>query len=467
MRVVSPRTWMLMMICTSLVGIQVVAQTQELQFAKAKKLYEHHDYREALYEFNIYINDGGVLLDAFYYRGSCYMSVNQVDLGMSDFYYVLKIDPQYSMALYRLAKLYEQRENYDQALNFYEQYSLQQPKEAESYVRQAIVYAKAGGGDDDYTVDMMEKAYRLDNENEQAIYYLAWARYLNQSYDEAIVLANKGKQYDPMNVEWYKILGNSEIHLGNYETAANLMRSVIQKLPFDNQLFTIYADALNLQHTPNTLLREEENGHYLTFVEQASLKELDMYSREGQLYAYNILYDSYGMDDLLGLDKYFMLYYGFSNQEHYDPYSMKESRCDVLFEEGQYKACLEEADRKLQENPAHLESLLYAIVSTYQLQDMEQYGMYIRHYYGYMNGILASGDGDSFEHAIIVINPQDEHTILSFLGYEFIRQSLVVHQSHSYDLVTVLDDQGEEKELYFNIDKPFGALSSLMTSDAK
>jgi hypothetical protein len=81
---------------------------------------------------------------------------------------------------------------------------------------------------------------------------------------------------------------------------------------------------------------------------------------------------------------------------------------------------------------------------------------------GLIKSILNSGDGKSQDTAFTVISTGEEYVILRVYGLMPGSQSLESSKGHHYDRLDAIDPKTKEKvTLYFNIDRPFGALENL------
>jgi hypothetical protein len=81
---------------------------------------------------------------------------------------------------------------------------------------------------------------------------------------------------------------------------------------------------------------------------------------------------------------------------------------------------------------------------------------------GLIKSILNSGDGKSQDTAFTVISTDEEYVILRVYGLMPGSQSLESSKGHHYDRMDAVNPKTNEKvTLYFNIDRPFGALESL------
>jgi hypothetical protein len=81
---------------------------------------------------------------------------------------------------------------------------------------------------------------------------------------------------------------------------------------------------------------------------------------------------------------------------------------------------------------------------------------------GLIKSILNSGDGKSQETAFVVISTAEEYVILRVLGLTPGSQSLQSANGHHYDRLDAVDPKTKQKvTLYFNIDRPYGALEKM------
>ena len=81
---------------------------------------------------------------------------------------------------------------------------------------------------------------------------------------------------------------------------------------------------------------------------------------------------------------------------------------------------------------------------------------------GLIKSILSSGDGRSKETAFTVISTDEEYVILRVYGLMPGSQSLLDANGHHYDRLDATNPKTNEKvTLYFNIDRPYGALEKL------
>src|SRR5262249_38139558 len=76
-----------------------------------------------------------------------------------------------------------------------------------------------------------------------------------------------------------------------------------------------------------------------------------------------------------------------------------------------------------------------------------------------MNAILKTGDGKTARPAYVVVTISEEYDVLYTQGLVFESQSLASEHGHVYDRIVTKTDKGEEKTVYFQIDKPMAWMS--------
>jgi tetratricopeptide (TPR) repeat protein len=158
-----------------------------------------------------------------------------------------------------------------------------------------------------------------------------------------------------------------------------------------------------------------------------------------------------------------MFYFGQTKSDRYTPYARNESHlADSIFslvQSGFYDEAASLGSDYLKMNPSEI-SIYYHTGDAYlKAGNTEKAEEYLYKYQGLITSIIATGDGKSAESAYLVISPSDEFTITQFFGYSVSQQLLQDQNGHYFDILTALNKAGEEKEIYFNIDKPFGSLS--------
>ena len=161
---------------------------------------------------------------------------------------------------------------------------------------------------------------------------------------------------------------------------------------------------------------------------------------------------------LEGID-YLLLYYGGAYTENYSPYGERGliSSVDELIEEEKYDEAIERGLEILQENPGMVE-LYYSLTASYHLTgDTIMAQSYYEKYVNLLSIPYYSGNGLEKDSAFVVRIVRDEYLILEELGYKLESQHLIIDEETGmpYDLMKVVDESGNEEELYFNIYQPY------------
>jgi len=124
-----------------------------------------------------------------------------------------------------------------------------------------------------------------------------------------------------------------------------------------------------------------------------------------------------------------------------------------------YAKALEYAEKIIENKYVDINAHLIASVANKEQGDAEkeQFHRYVAD--GLIKSILASGDGKKPETAYTVISTEEEYVILRVYGLMPQRQALLEEKGHYYDRLDAVDPKTKDTvSLYFNIDRPYGAL---------
>lgn len=165
-------------------------------------------------------------------------------------------------------------------------------------------------------------------------------------------------------------------------------------------------------------------------------------------------------DTTLTLDQYRNLYYGFAIQEDFVPYqNEKEKLLDIrrkfVKEKGSSTVCPEAirvAKGTLEDNPFDIPAISLISIAYLQLGDTIQYREWDIKQKGILDAILSSGDGEDPSSAFHVIDIEHEYEVLSRLGLQIDKDSLVNSQ---VEYLKVKPNAEDERGFFFN----FGACS--------
>lgn len=167
-------------------------------------------------------------------------------------------------------------------------------------------------------------------------------------------------------------------------------------------------------------------------------------------------------DTTLSMEQYRALYYGFTLQEDFVPYqpSMKQLfdiRKKLSKNNGNPKLCPEAVDLSLailDDNPFDLLAISTLSFSYLQLHDTVSYHLWNDKQNSLLDAILSSGDGDTEESAIHVINIEHEYEVLNRMGLKVEKDSLC---NDHIEYIKVKENAEDIQGLYFD----FGACRSV------
>ncbi len=178
-------------------------------------------------------------------------------------------------------------------------------------------------------------------------------------------------------------------------------------------------------------------------------------------YYFFALYDRYERaDSTMTIEEKRHLYYGYSFQPSYSPYSVSDSQ-DELYE----ILRSEKTDTKTMEN---LIKVSEKVLSNYPFSiRIKEYRMYAFKQLGKLkeakieeiqanaiiDAILSTGDGTSKESCFYVINTTNEYEILDILGFRFGGEQKLIEQK--YDYLTLAENSYNFDGFYFDVTRLF------------
>jgi len=185
---------------------------------------------------------------------------------------------------------------------------------------------------------------------------------------------------------------------------------------------------------------------------------------ESQYYYPDLIERILANDEKITHGEYKHLYYGNVFQEYYHPYgsSFVKKDFDEIYAAGDNKKIIEKGLAVLQENPVDIEVTLKVLLAYLNEGDTTMARIYGKKYYGFLDVIYASGDGETMESAYVVISVTDEYRVVGDLNLSVIEQYLI----EDSDLL-IFEKKGQRrirgkkiKHLYFNVRMPLMSLSN-------
>lgn len=160
-------------------------------------------------------------------------------------------------------------------------------------------------------------------------------------------------------------------------------------------------------------------------------------------------------DTTLSMEQYRALYYGFSLQEDYVPYMMEkkqlfEIRKSLNNSKGSPKLCpeaIQVSQAVLDDNPFDLLAISTISFAYLQLRDTVSYQLWNAKQNALLDAIISSGDGETQETAIHVIDIEHEYEVLSRMGLKVDKDSLC---NNKIEYLRVKDNAEDIPGLYFD-----------------
>jgi len=181
-------------------------------------------------------------------------------------------------------------------------------------------------------------------------------------------------------------------------------------------------------------------------------------NQKGPNYYPNLMRRYMANDTTLTLEQVRNLYYGFALQEDFVPYQSERTelydiRKKLVRNNGNPRYCpdaVKIAQVVLDDNPFDLLAISTMSFAFLQLQDTASYRLWIDKQNALLDAIVSSGDGETKESAIHVINIEHEYEVLNRLGLQIEADSLCNDQ---VEYLKVKDNAEDIPGLFFN----FGA----------
>jgi tetratricopeptide (TPR) repeat protein len=299
-----------------------------------------------------------------------------------------------------------------------------------------------------------------------AIYCLAFSLMESGDYEESIRYIQEGIELAPELAAFYALMSRVLTRKGSFVESGMFINRAIDLAPDETGNYFIKAENVILNITNQTILLANIYPPRFRSIRSTEISRFDknILDRKHPYY-YKTLADKFSKDfRSLALDEYFMLYYGQTVSGQYVPYARNERyTADSLFSimnRGQYAEAAVTGADYLDKNPSEISIYHHTGLAYLNSGNYSKAEEYFHKYYGFITSILASGDGKSPESAYIVISTNEEYTLMEYLGLRVSQQLLTEQKNQYFDVLTGITHSGEEKQVYFNVDKPFGSLKN-------
>lgn len=147
----------------------------------------------------------------------------------------------------------------------------------------------------------------------------------------------------------------------------------------------------------------------------------------------------------------------YATSEFYSPYDFNQDERSALWEAIQKEDMAQLAhlaEGLIEENFLDLEGHLLAYLAYESLGNEEKASYYKDCVQGFLDSILASGDGRTPQTAFVVINVNEEYALLMAMGFTPQRQQLIKSGDDICDVVIFETPEGQMGQMFFNVNIP-------------
>jgi len=183
--------------------------------------------------------------------------------------------------------------------------------------------------------------------------------------------------------------------------------------------------------------------------------EKQIKDKNSEFYYPELLKKFNASDSTITLEQRRHLYYGYTFQKEYDPYS-ESNQADslrIMMKKGRhteedFQKISSLCDASLKENPFDLRAFNYKLYACQELRDEPEFIKNLTKMKIIIDALVSSGDGLTKETAFYVITTSHEYDLLNIIGLNFSgKQSLV----KNHDYLEVTENAHGIKGMYFDV----------------
>lgn len=424
------------------------------------------DYDSAIYYFHGALNADPDYLDAAFNLGRAHSGLGSYPEALVYFRHYAVSNPDTSAVWAEIARIYEQQGIYDSALYFVNTAVEKNPDDLDAIDQRMFINMVL----ENY--EFCEKDARhilsIMPQDLTAIYCLAFSLMEAGDYDESISRIQKGIELAPKLAAFYSLMSRVLTRKGSVIESGMFINRAIDLAPQEPGNYLIKAENDILGVTiPSLLLAGSWPPRFRT-IKSAEISNLDKYiSDRKNTYYHKTLEDKFFNNfRSLGLDQFFMLYYGQTISERYSPYAVNSrdiaDSLHSMIKAGRYAEAGNVGARWLENDLSAISIYWLTGFAFLEAGNKPKAEEFFHKYEGFIASMLATGDGEGPESAYIVISTTEEYTLMEYLGFKVSGQFLSEHNGHYFDILSGITPSGEEKQVYFNIDKPFSSLGKIL-----
>jgi Domain of unknown function (DUF4919) len=175
-------------------------------------------------------------------------------------------------------------------------------------------------------------------------------------------------------------------------------------------------------------------------------------------------------DSTMTVEERRYLYYGFTTQEHYNPYATDEGSeklSEVLKKEElaakEFDQIITFGDEILKKNPFNLRVMNYQLFAYEKKNDTVNFTKKVTQLRMVVDAILSTGKGTTADNAIYVIDVSHEYDILNLIGFEYGGTQRLIGEN---DYLTLAPNQYNVEGLYFDVSASKNQLMNLLNDNS-
>ena len=187
--------------------------------------------------------------------------------------------------------------------------------------------------------------------------------------------------------------------------------------------------------------------------------------KNSNLYYNSLMTRFRNADSTMNLKEKRHLYYGYTFNKDYAPYSGSDYRDSIkpLMDKEKLDSldltkCIEFADAMLLHNPFDLNAMNYKSYALEQMGNITDYKKLYHQAITIYDAIFSSGNGKSRKEAFYVIEISHEYKVLNVLGFQWGGSQSKIE---SYDYLTLAENEWEIEGLYFDVSPALSVLSDM------
>ncbi|PCJ86729.1 MAG: hypothetical protein COA57_05835 [Flavobacteriales bacterium] len=251
------------------------------------------------------------------------------------------------------------------------------------------------------------------------------------------------------------------VSLQTIDASDNLIEDVAGDMNALVSLEAFFLDSSKMKIIPETMLQVQKKGVLITGLKNP----VDFDGIEAEIsdsispYFYQSLMKKYLKNsEFLNAEEYKHLYYGYVFQETYKP--NKNLGLEYAFYEAlshNFTGEVRKFGKKIIRDDFFNIKIIYHLYKSYEgTKKTEHYLIWKHKYYGLIEAIKASGDGQTIKSAYKVINTRDEQALLKQMGLKIRTQSLL---NNKFDILMLKPNELGISMFYFDVRKPMEKLA--------